>query len=294
MLTRAFNVICFCIWTSFAIAQLPHCNLYHFTITTSSTDIRLSNPKFLTAFNENGYNNQPHFYGDDVVYFTTDYYGDNQTEIAKFDFFEEVLTRITYTAESEYSPTRIPKSEEFSCVRVELDGTTQSLSVYPSDGIGYAKRYMNNTSNIGYHCWIDTETVGLFLVEEPYHNLAVADAKSERRKIILDKIGRTLKVTKDNKMMFVHKLNDDNWYIKAYDKAVNKSAVITKTINQKEDFELMNDGSLLMGAGSVLYRFVPGVSRTWEAIMDLSEFGINNISRLVVRKNRLIIVELDT
>lgn len=272
--------------------QLPQCNMYHFTFVKAGDDYRLSNPKMLTAFNQTGYNNQPSFYEDDVVYFTTDYYGGDQTEIAKFDFFTREMTRITYTSESEYSPIRIPGSEEFSTVRVELNGNVQSLSVYPQDGIGYPKRYVHNTNNIGYHAWLDEENLALFLVEEPYHNLAIANAKTERRKIILDKIGRCLKVDRQGNLLFVHKLNELKWFIKSYDTDTNQSKLITETMPGSEDFEVLNNGSILMGSGSQLFLFNPQQKeKGWIELADLGLQGISNISRIISNKNRLIVVD---
>jgi len=265
-------------------------NIYHLTITKVAKQYRLKNPEFLTAFNKSGYNNQPSYFEDKVVYFATDYYGDDQTEIAKFDFFDKTLSRITYTEEKEYSPILVPGREAFSVVRVETDQKTQALSLYPLDGIGYAKRYMNNTSNIGYHNWIDESTLVLFLVEEPHHNLAIADAKSERRKIILDNIGRCLKVDKDNNIIFVHKISDTEWYLKRYDMQTNKSVIITETLERSEDFELMNDGTILMGSGSGLFCFLKG-AKEWSLISDLKNSGISNIKRIASRKNSLVLVD---
>jgi hypothetical protein len=273
-------------------AQLPQCNMYQFTVSKSSDQIKLSKAKFLTAFNKGGYNNQPQFFADDIVYFTTNYYDVEQTEIAKFDLFDETLTRITFTEESEYSPTPVPDMTDFSCVRVEKNKAIQTLCLYPEDGIGYPKRYLHNISNIGYHNWIDESTLALFLVEEPHHNLAIADAKSERRKIILDRIGRCLKIGKNNQLYFVHKLNEIKWYIKCYDNKVNMSEIICPTLEGSEDFEILNDGSILMGHGSELFIFDPKKSSLgWQSVADLGDQGIKNISRLILRKNRLIIVD---
>jgi len=272
-------------------AQLPATNIYHFTLTKVSNSYRIKSPQFLTGFNKEGYNNQPKYFSDKVLYFTTDYYDSEQTEIAKFDLFDNTLTRITYTPEKEYSPTPIKGKEAFSVVRVESDNKTQTLSVYPIDGIGYAKRYLNNTSNIGYHTWLDETTLGLFLVEAPHHNLAIADAISERRKIILDNVGRCLKKNKAGDLVFVHKMGEEDWYVKSYDLASSKSTVIAKTPTGSEDFEILNDGSLLMGQKSKLYRFIPGVSDEWELLADLSKYGVANISRIESYKNSLVIVE---
>ncbi len=276
----------------FAMGQLPTSNIYHFTITKVAKSYRIKSPQFLTAFNKGGYNNQPSYFSDKVIYFATNYYDEAQTEIAKFDLYDKSLTRITYTEEKEYSPTPTKDSETFSVVRVETDNKTQTLSTYPLDGIGYAKRYMNNTSNIGYHTWLDDETVALFLVEEPDHNLAIAHAVSERRKIILDKIGRCLKVDKKGQLLFVHKQNKDEWFIKAYNTKTNKSTTIAKTIMGAEDFELLNDGSLLMASKSMLY-ILPPSANEWNLLLDMSSYGLDNITRIASQKNSLIVVNSD-
>lgn len=277
------------------IAQLPNSNIYMLTMTKGGGKLTIKDPVFLTNFNSTGYNNQPSFVSDDVVLFTTNYYSADQTEIAQFELFDETLTRITYTKESEYSPQKMSDNNEFSCVRVESDKVTQSLSVYPMDGIGYAKRLLHNTNNVGYYSWINKDRVAMFLVEEPYHNLALADIDSEKRKIILDKIGRTLQMTPNGELLFVHKQNDNEWYIKSYNFLSNQSKTITKTMDGIEDFELLNDGTLLMGDGSILHQYDPkGLEASWNPIIDLSEYNIENISRLVSYKNRLLIVDQKT
>ncbi len=271
-------------------AQLPTTNIYYFKMTKVSNQLRLSSPQFLTQFNMDGYNNQPSFFEDKVVYFTTDYYDKDQTEIAKFDFYEESLTRITYTPEKEYSPTKLPFADGFSVVRVEEDNKTQTLSVYPLDGIGYPKRYMNNTPNVGYHRWLNGNYVALFLVEEPNHNLAIADAVSERRRIVIDKVGRCLKKNDKDEIVFVHKQHHDQWFLKSYNQNTKKSTQIIETLDGSEDFEILVDGTLLMGQDSKLYKYTPDKDTGWVEVSDLEQYGILNIQRISARKNALIIV----
>ncbi|MDA8692653.1 hypothetical protein N9L92_01230 [Saprospiraceae bacterium] len=293
MLTKKLYLISFLILFAFVShSQLPTSNIYLMTMTKGGGKVTIKDPVFLSNFNARGYNNQPSFIGDDLVLFTTNYYSADQTEIAQMDLFDETLTRITYTKESEYSPQKMADKDVFSCVRVETDNVTQSLSVYPIDGIGYAKRLLHNTNNVGYYTWINKERVAMFLVDEPNHNLAIADIDSEKRKIVIDKIGRTLKMTKTGELLFVHKIAPDEWYIKSYNFFSNQSKTITKTISGVEDFELLNDGSLLMGSGSTLHLFNPkSAEMKWAPIIDLSEYGIESISRVVSYKNRLLIVD---
>ncbi len=274
----------------FGFAQLPNTNIYHFKLTKVGKSYRVNSPEFMTAFNKTGYNNQPAFFEDKVIYFTTNYYDSERTEIAKFDLFDKSLTRITFTDEKEYSPTLVPGRDAFSVVRVEADDKTQTLSLYPLDGIGYAKRYMNNTNNIGYHCWLDDSTLGLFLVEAPHHNLAIADAQSERRKIILDKVGRCIKKDTNGNLVFVHKVSDVEWILKSYNTSTNKSKTIITMPQGVEDFELLNDGTFLIGKSSLLSAYNPKTNSEWIEVIDLADAGLTNIKRIAARRNNLIVV----
>jgi hypothetical protein len=44
----------------------------------------------------------------------------------------------------------------------------------------------------------------------------------------------------------------------------------------------MNDGSLVMGSGAVLYRFRPGVDRNWKKMADFSFYGMKKITRIEI------------
>ena len=274
-------------------AQLPSTEIYHFKIERSTEGIKLTEPQYMTGFNENGYNNQPLFFGDSVVYFTTDYYDSDQTEIAKFDLNNLTLTRITTTQESEYSPTPTPFDNSFSCVRVELNNI-QTITSYPLDGMGVPTRYLDNVINVGYHTWLNDEELALFLVEDPHHNLAICEVGSERRKIILDKIGRCLKRAPDGNLLFVHKLQESSWYIKSYDLESSQSTIICQTPEGSEDFVLLPDGSILMGQGSKILRYNTNAPNGWEEVQDLKSYNISSISRIAVQQNALVLVNQKT
>ncbi|HHH49361.1 MAG TPA: hypothetical protein ENK52_00085, partial [Saprospiraceae bacterium] len=56
---------------SISFAQLPSTNLYSFKMNQVTDSLFIfSQPKFLTAFNQQGYNNQPKFINNEEIYFT--------------------------------------------------------------------------------------------------------------------------------------------------------------------------------------------------------------------------------
>jgi len=269
--------------------DLPTCNLYFFTITEKETGYNIRYPKFLTVFNKDGYNNQPSFISDFDLYLTSDYGDNGSTEVVQLNLFENKLTRITSTTQSEYSPTQVNKNY-FSTVRVENDGTTQSLILYPKNMDASPKRFLPEIDNIGYHTWISDSEVAMLLVDETQGNvLALANVFEDNVNQIMSNIGRTLKFDGSHKLFFVHKAVD-KWFIKELNVETRKVRTIVETIDGVEDFELLRNGTFVAGKASKLYYYNKGTAG-WTVMSDLEDYGINSISRIAVRKNKLILVD---
>ena len=268
----------------------PITQLYSFDYTIEGDSLILDQPQYLSAFNRLGYNNQPSFFSPYEIYLTTNMYDDSSTDIVKINIRNESLYRVTETVESEFSPTPSPDPAYFSCVRIERDGKDQSLWLYPVNRSSYGRRLLEKLDNIGYHIWLSDNEVGLFLVGSP-HQFAIANVKSGIVNKLLENIGRCFRINDNDQLLFVHKITEDNWYIKSYDLVTKKYKIITETLPGSEDFELLNDGSILMGNGSKLYRFIDtGVNAKWTVVQDLSILNINNISRMAISESKLLMV----
>ncbi len=261
-----------------------------FTITSSDAGYNIRYPKFLSAFNSDGYNNQPSFLSDFTLYCTTNSSSNGSTEVVSLDLFEKKLTRITNTIESEYSPTSANKNF-FSTVRVAEDGVTQNLVLYPKSMKGTPKMLFPEVGNVGYHEWISDEEIALFLVEENgEHILAIGNAFDNYVNKIISNIGRTLKYDDKGQLYFIHKAVD-SWFVKTLNPETLKIITICETMKGVEDFELMKDGTLIAGKGSKLYYNSPKSRDQWKDMIDLSDYGIGNITRIAVRKNKLVLVD---
>ena len=90
----------------FAQAQLPTSNVYLFDLEVTDTSIEVTKPRFLTHFNERGYNNQPNFFSNEELYLTVRAPFDNQTDLFKFDLEEKTKTLVTSTPAGEFSAQR--------------------------------------------------------------------------------------------------------------------------------------------------------------------------------------------
>ena len=289
-----FSLIIISFFTSGLMkAQLPATNLYKFQMRQVTDSLFVfSKPQFLTNFNKQGYNNQPTFISDNEIYLTvkSSETGD-QTDIYSLDLRTNLRTRITATKESEYSATLMPGGGEFSAVRVEADGAqTQRLWKFPIDRSNKGVPVFYNIKDIGYHFWIDQTNVALFIVGEP-HYLSIANTRSEVNNLVMSNIGRCFQRMPNGDMAFVHKIAPDFWQIRALNLISKKSEVVVTTPRGSEDFVVLQDGTIIIGNGSKLFKFNKAIDRDWIEIGDFSYYNINNISRLAVsRDNKIVFV----
>jgi len=271
-------------------SQLPINEIYMLEYEIENGEVSIINPTLLTGFNKSGYNNQPHFFGPDNLYITSNHYERTHTDFIRLDLENEIYYRITATDSiSEFSPTSNAPDGFFSAVRIEADQSTQSLWLYPDSHEGSGHRVLYNLNNVGYHCWLSSEEVALFLVTDPI-TLHIGNINTGQVTKLMENIGRCLKVNEDGELLFVHKLRPDLWYIKSYDLENKFARIICQTRPGSEDFDILEDGSLIMAEGSRLFRLHPDESKNWESIADLSELGISEISRIETSRDKIAIV----
>jgi len=272
--------------------KLPKTNLYLFDMKVVADSIyRFSNPKLLSSFNTEGYNNQPGFISDNELLVTVQLSSDTtQTDIYKMDIEEMELARFTRTEESEFSPTLMLSAPPgISTVRVEKDGVTQRLWQYPLDRSTVGSPVFRTIEGIGYHYWKSSRDVLLFLVGTP-HRLVSANTSNETSFEISTNIGRCFQRMASGDIAYVHKTSDNSWLLKRLNRVSYYSDLITETLPGSEDFVLLPDGTFLMGNGSKLYKFHPNKDVSWVEVGDFSYYGFGSISRLAVSGNKLVMV----
>ena len=118
------------------MAQLPQSNVYLFNMKQVSDSIfEFNQPQYLTAFNADGYNNQPSFFTNDELYISAQLPSMQQPELYLLNLKDRTKLRVTETAEGEFSPTRMPDFYNFSAIRQEYIGrdTVIRLWQFPMD-----------------------------------------------------------------------------------------------------------------------------------------------------------------
>ncbi len=304
---------------SFVHAQVEPSNIYLFDMTrTSDTTYAFNNPRWLTHFNETGYNNQPAFFDMEKLYITVQEPGDNQTDLYLLDLRTQTKVKVTETAEGEYSPALMPTRYQFSAVRQEISGrdTLLRLWQFPIDRLSNGKPVFKYINGIGYYHWINSTQVAVYMVDNPSY-LALADTRTDELQTIASNTGRCFKRMRNGNLAFVQKSDFNNWYImekklSSYSRGRSSSRFrsrtntapssstpiadlpvtqVIETLPGSEDFEVLPDGSFLMALGSKLFKYNPRRDDDWREIGDFRYFGIRNITRMALsRDSKLAIV----
>ena len=261
-------------------APPPSTDIFLVEVTGRDGLWRFGRPRNVTG--REGYDNQPHFTpgGEAILY--TSIREDRQADIYRFDVRPGgAHTRLTATAEDEYSPTPMPGGAFFSVVRVEAD-RTQRLWKFPFSG-GAPALVLENVKPVGYHVWADEHTLGLFVLGTP-NTLQLADTRTGRAETILPNVGRSLqRVPGRRAFSFVHKVSDAEWLVKTFDLRTRAVTTVAPTVPGSEDYVWTPDGrALLMAKGSKLFMRRLAADADWKEAADFAADGLKEITRLAL------------
>lgn len=285
------KLVLYFLWLPFCVvAQNPgRSNIILFSLSKAADSTwRADAPRFLTAFNIKGYNNQPSFFDNNQLWFSAQLYPDtSQTDIFALDLLLKTRTQVTATAATaEYSPTLMPGGKRFSAVRVEEDGN-QRLWSFPIDRSDNGQPEFPRIYNVGYYCWLRDTLAVLFIVGEngQPHSLFSVGLKGQKPMRIAGNIGRCLIKRPDGKLLFVQKPTEQTWFLKTWDPSTNAQEIVAKIPFGTEDFTLLSDGTMLCGQGPKLLQFNPRRDADWREIADLSRYNISKVTRLAASKD---------
>ena len=274
-------------WLSVIIAQLPSTSIHQFKYVETDGGMSLLSPKYLTDFNPGGYNNQPSFFDSDNLIISSNLNEPGFTDIVKLNLRKYEFEYLTKTKKiSEFSPTKMPNGTHYSVIRQE--GEQQLLWAYPFDGKdgGYP---LLKIEDVGYHFWLNENQIALFRVTDPI-SFSIASIESQRVVDKLNNIGRCFKMDSEGNLLFVQKINEDFWYLKKYNLETDKITVVTEI--DVEDFEVLPSGSYLKASKGKLYRMTSR-DDNWKQVADLEQYGLNEVNRMAVYRNKLILVSND-
>ena len=225
-----------------------------------------------------GYDNQPFFLPDGKQFYYTSIHEDGQADIWRYDVASGESTRVTTTAESEYSPTVPADGDGISTVRVEKDGS-QRLWRYAADGTP-GKALIDDEKGVGYHAWMDDTTLGLFVVSEP-PVLKIVDLRSGRARDMGKDLGRCIQAVPARPgLAYIEPDKDGKKWLKVLQWPSGVTQLLTQPLEGSEDFVLGSDSELYMAREKSIYAWQHEAGK-WKVIAEFTELP-GPITRLAV------------
>ncbi|WP_062054774.1 nuclear transport factor 2 family protein [Sediminicola sp. YIK13] len=231
--------------------------------------------------NNAGYDNQPSFFDDEHLLFSST--RDGQTDIKKYRIKEGNASWISDTPNgSEYSPLRIPGTNDISAIRLDNDGTQL---LYRYSITQKAPEVLLKGMKVGYHLWFNKDILITTVLIEGRMDLVVTNFMDNSSYTVQRNVGRSLhKIPNSNLISYVSK-DDVLGTIKSLDPVSGATKEITRLFLMKEDVCWLADGTLLTGYGNMLYSYQPNKDNKWKLTHVFKDKSINMISRLAVNPN---------
>lgn len=262
----------------FAFAQ-SNTEVFLFDLEINDKQFLLSSIKNIS--NNEGYDNQPSFLDNNTILFASTRKG--QTDIAKYNINYDSKIFINHTDGNEYSPLKIPDVKAVSAIRLDKDGTQKLYKYSLKNG---ESDVLVEDIVIGYHVWFNDNILVSAVLEDGGLSLFSTNFKEQKNYNLQANIGRSLhKIPNSDLVSYISKENDSLWEINSVNPVSGITKSITVTLPESEDMCWLPNGTILMGKDDVLYKYNPKTDVSWIEVASLEEYGITNITRLVVNSD---------
>ena len=260
--------------TPFALAAqgAPGTDIFVMDFARNGTTATIGKPVNITA--RAGYDNQPFFAPDGKsIYYTSQ--RDGQTEIFRYDLAGGAAAQVTRTPQNEYSPTVMPDGRRFSVIR----DSTQHLWAFALDGTP-DRALLDSIVPIGYHTWLNADTVFVFVLGEPA-TLRRAELARGTAVIVARDIGRALAKVPGRRAISYAQRDSSGFMVRVIDPITGAGESLVRLPQGNEFFTWTPDGELLSATGNRLLRWRKG-DADWTEIMRFTDPGLQRITRLAL------------
>ena len=271
-------------------AAQPSTDIYLYEVVVKARTVVLSHPRNITP--RAGYDNQPFFHPTQpLLYYTASAEG-GRTDLRVYNYQTGASQALTATPEREYSPTLTDDQQALSCI-IQRDNGQQDLGQYPLAG-GPAK-VLINTLKVGYHAWINSSRLLLYVLATPANELHDYDLATGHDTIVARNIGRSLKriPNQEGALSFLEQTPAGPWLIRRYDPRTRTVSTLAPALAAAADLAWTGNGLLLMSDGERLYCRQPGARGRWRPLrIKGTALPLQKANRLALNpaNNRLAVV----
>lgn len=253
----------------------PNTEVYLFDLEMTDRGIALSNK--INISNNSGYDNQPSFYDDHTIIFAST--RNDQTDICKYDITNGELSWLTNTPQgSEYSPTRIPDSDNISAIRLDTTGF-QRLYEYKIKS-GKSKMILKE-AKVGYHLWMHKDLLVTTVLEGQGMDLKVFNLDDGLTYNFQKGAGRSLaRVPKTGNFSYTTTSENGTKIWSANAETGQGSGITTFTGSQ--DYAWLPDQTLITGHQGQIMGYVPTKDNEWRLLHNFLDNDIYDITRIAI------------
>lgn len=271
---KTFYLFILLVVTNQVLAQ-TNTEIYLFDLEQTENGIELSNK--LNVSKSLGYDNQPSFYDDNTILFSST--RNNQTDIRKYDIATGETAWLTDTPiGSEYSPARIPDSENISAIRLDTTGF-QRLYEYKIKS-GKSKMILKD-SKVGYHLWMDQKMLVTTVLEEEGMDLKVFNLDNGLTYTFQKGVGRSIARVPETSNFSYTTTNDYGTRIWSVNAETGQGSGIT-TFKGSEDYCWLADKTLITGSKNQIMGYNPARDNDWRILHTFFDNDMWSISRIAV------------
>ena len=225
--------------------------------------------------NNAGYDNQPSFWSEDTLLYAAT--RNDQTDVVLLQLTSGEKNWLSTTGQgSEYSPLRIPTTEEFSAIRLDTTGL-QRLYRYNRNG---ESQLLYPDLKIGYQLWVDATTLLCTVLVDNRMDLYLLAVERGTATRLQSSVGRSLhKVPNSEQLSFIH-WKDGKAIVTTLDQKTKAQEAVFILPEGVQDHAWLPDGTLVYGQGSALYTL--GSDQAPRLLHQFKEEEIKGISRIAV------------
>ncbi len=283
---KFFSVTCFLFFchTGHIYSQAGY-DLYLFSLHQSADGHNhVYSPKFLSNFNKGGYTYQPSFTREGDLLVSVRKPGENQNDIWLLSPAEKKIKRITNTTSSEFFPRMENDGLFISYIKKEPQGTLDQQVFRVELKTQKVQSMTKDIHDVGNYTWMSSHELGLYRMD---NSLTYLETNGNKSKRITTSVGKSISADKSGRLLYVHKFDQDYYYLKKYIPSSAMVDVINVTPGKAEDFSIAPDGTIFMSKDHMLYSMNPALQSSWSEVADLSLYDIKFITGLCVSNDGL-------